>query len=49
MIRYNSINYTLNFSKQYAKKAKNIVHDLPPTNLKETLNQIADYIVNRKL
>tara|TARA_B100000700_G_scaffold156850_1_gene174148 strand:+ start:11 stop:1027 length:1017 start_codon:yes stop_codon:yes gene_type:complete len=49
MNKYDAINYSLNVSKEYVSKAKKIIYDLPPTSLKETLNQIADYIVNRKL
>ena len=48
MLKYGSIDYTLQVSKKHTIQAKNIVDNLPKTNLKKTLKEIADYIVHRE-
>ena len=49
MQEYGSIDYTLEVSKKHTEEAKNIVENLPETDLKKTLKEIADYIVSRQL
>ena len=49
MQRYGSINYTLEISRNYSNEAKKSVENFPPTTLRQTLLEIADFIVSREL
>jgi len=49
MQKYDTIKYTLQVSKKHTNNAKKIIDALPSNNIKKTLKEIADYIVNRNV
>ena len=49
MKHYGSIEYTLEVSRKHSMEAKHIIELLPESNVRETLKDIADYVVSRQL
>ena len=46
---YGSIAYTINHAKQYAAEARHSIENFPETDLRQSLADIADYIVSRQV
>tara|TARA_B100000579_G_C22639344_1_gene760644 strand:- start:368 stop:934 length:567 start_codon:yes stop_codon:yes gene_type:complete len=49
MKQYESINYTLEFSKKYSTEAKGSIKNFSQTNVTKSLQDIADFVVSRQL
>ena len=49
MKNYDSIQYTLDCSRKYVFKAQRILKKFPETSLRQTLFELADFIVSREV
>ena len=49
MKQYDSINYSLEFSKKYCNEAKESIENFSQTNVTKSLQDIADFVVSRQL
>ena len=49
MKNYDSIQYTLDCSKKYVFKAQRILEKFPESSLRQTLFELADFIVSREV
>ena len=46
---YGSITYAMNHAKHYSDEAQRSIENLPETDLRQSLADIADYIVSRQV
>ena len=47
MMKYDSVRYALGRARDYARAAKDDLAPFPPSEERETLGLIADYVVDR--